>query len=97
MLRNWQRTLYREPFGGPFPWYFLGVGCFSFLSGVFLTLSAGPTFLLGPMNIALGSMFVLMGGSDLLPARYKASIIVPRAGSLVSVSVALVLGFSTLR
>lgn len=58
MLRLWRRALYKEPFDGTLPWMNLGVGCLGLSSGLFITLSGGPTFLfIGLTLLALGLMF----------------------------------------
>ncbi len=91
-----RRVLYKEPFGGPLPWWNLGAGCFGVLSGLFGIFSRGPGFLIGPTILVMGLMFVCWGVSDLLPSERRAAILALRAGFLVFQSATVVLAVAAL-
>ncbi len=96
MLRYWRRVLYEEPFDGPLPRINLGVGCLCSLTGLFWVFSGGPGFLIGPMSLAMGLMFVFWGVSDLLPPERQSAIRALRAALLRFRSATIVLAVAGL-
>lgn len=83
MLWYIRQVLYKEPFGGPLPWWYPGVGCFGFLPGLFGIFSRGPSFLIGPTMLVMGLMFVSWGMSDPLLSERRFAILTLRAGGPV--------------
>lgn len=91
-----RKMLFREPFGGPVGWWMLASGCFSLLVGLFLTLSEGLSFLLGPMSIASGLMFVSGGASELLSKERKTAIMLLRLASLLFIYAGFILALAVI-
>ena len=72
------------------------VGCFCILAGSFMVAGRGLAFLLGPMNVALGLMFISWGVSDLLPRGRPSAIVVLRVMSLICMTAVLVLAIAVI-
>ena len=94
MLRYCRKVLFGEPLGGPVPRWNLDVGCFCTLAGSFMVTGRGFAFLPGPMNVALGLMFIPWSVSDLLPRGRKTVIDALRVMFLVCMSTVLVLSIA---
>ena len=70
------------------------VGCFCILAGSFVVAGRGLAFLLGPMSVALGSVFIPWSVSGLLPRGRPSAIVAFRVAFLVCTNAVPVLAIA---